>query len=198
MERRHLNWYMIFFNEQTQLNENKIHENINKIRKYDNTLNVLNKGSQHTGYGNIAHVIVEKLIEKTDKEDLFMYTRLLYILVNIIDCIDLHKRNKWKLKPIDTFHFAYDNNVQYLIYKKAYIYHNKYKKIIEYILEDKLVIKQQAYIRRYLANKKVHRLRLQKCLDLITYAPPGQIEFCNSYANFKGGIHYLQIESVLY
>ena len=187
-EQRHLNWYMILQKNKDGLNENKINEIINEIKRYDETLKILNKGSHYTKYGNIAHVLVNELLTNTNP---LIYIRFLYILVEVIDCIDLNLRIHFIYKPLHYFHVSYDNSAVYDVdkYKK---YHAPYKKIIEYILEKKLLIKQQAYIRRYLAMKKVHRLRLQKCLEIIIYAPAGQIEFCESFTTFKGGIYFLE------
>jgi hypothetical protein len=55
-----------------------------------------------------------------------------------------------------------------------------------------IIIIQQSYIRRYLAKKKIIKMKKQCCFDIILSSIPQYIEY-NKFKCFNGGYEYLEL-----
>jgi hypothetical protein len=95
------------------------------------------------------------------------------------------------------------NSLETLIYYTNTFYKRGLNKDIELLFNTlkllliygkNIIIIQQSYIRRFLAKKKIMRLRKDKSLEIILYSLPNQIEFIK-YKSFIGGYKYKELES---
>lgn len=152
------------------------------IKRYG--IYVFNDYHYNTYYGNFAHYISTFLLDgpiilKKNPKKCYCYLNLLFHLVEN-DYVCINALDYYDDTPISSLKLYNNNN-------------NSIYKIIELILERKLVIIQQAYIRRWIARRRVLRIRLKKVLYSITLSPPKQIEF-RSFCHFDGGSDYFKFQ----
>jgi hypothetical protein len=90
------------------------------------------------------------------------------------------------------------NSLEVLIYYKNTFYKRGLNKDSELLFNTlkllliygkNIVIIQQSFIRRFLSKRKLIKLKKEKCLEIILYSLPKQIEF-TKYKSFTGGYKY--------
>ena len=136
------------------------------------------------------YILNGSIIHDIDPKKVTCYVNLLFHLV---------ENNKINIDAIDSFN---STPLQVLESLKnslcgsdaAFCYHYK---TLKWILEKKLAIIQQSFVRRWLAIRKAQRLRLHKVLQEITLAPPKQIGL-HKFDFFKGGSEYKNHSVVYY
>lgn len=167
----------------TVLSSKELYEEVMfMIKRYG--INVFNECHYNTYYGNFAHYISTFLLQgpiifETKEEKSYCYLNLLFHLVEN-DHLCVNALDYYDDTPLSSL--------------KLYNKKNKsISKIIEWILEKKLVIIQQSYIRRWIAIRRVQRIRLKKVLLSITLSPPKQVGLI-SFCHFNGGSDYLKCQ----
>ncbi len=115
------------------------------------------------------------------------YTQnLMYFLFILLSKID----NSILLLP-DT----YGNTILELLIQHKYKFYRKGNNYGSLLLlltyGEKIIILQQSYVRRYLAKRRIIKIKKQKVFDTILYAPAGHIEYY-TYRFFQGGYAYIQ------
>ncbi len=176
-------WYNssnILFNNRHDIN-NSI---VNNLSYYDIDLNLLNNLYNDTQLINNNY---KNDIDKL-KNNLYNYTsQLTWLLFTIL----LRIGNKSLINNIQN-PYDYFKKRQELLLKRE----NSDLKCRTLLLllthGTKIVIIQQSYIRRFLARKKIVKIKKNNILNIILYAIPKFIEH-NEFICFSGGYNYLKL-----
>ena len=95
-----------------------------------------------------------------------------------MDLVDIKAPNVYGKVPIDIIQTLYSHRRSECI-------------LLNMIYTKRLAIIQQSFVRRWLAMRKLQRLRLKKALLPIIMAPPKQVGFVAFY-HFEGGSEYIK------
>lgn len=142
---------------------------------------LFNSSCYETFYGNFAHGIIHKIqyIEHIDK---LCYTYIYILFRTRYSCaLNLNHRNYYQERPIDMIVNYWSTNSTITSILKKLVNPNYC-----------IVSKAQSYIRRWLAMRKIKKMKFQKVLEIIQLSPPFQIEK-NMYKTFLGGSDYLAL-----
>ena len=152
---------------------------------------IFNQGHYNTYYGHFGHYIVHFLLNGPDvfNRKLSRATCYLNLLFHLVEneIISVNTKNYYNETPLDILQRP-------VLFRRNQITTQYFYKTLEWILQKKLVIVQQSFVRRWLAMRKLQRLRLKKALLPIVMAPPGQIGFV-SICHFEGGSEFMKCYS---
>ena len=182
-----MGWYILFENilGSSTLN-NHVSILIQERGQY-----ILNECYFFSYYGNYANFLIYFICDYSVLFDinptlLNPYIHLLYHFV-FNDLLVVYEKDMFEKTPMNLL----NDNVSF---SKALQFH--YYSIYE-ILNKRLLQTQQTYIRRWLSRKRVHKMKLTRCLNIILYSPFQQVEH-NYYKYFKGGDEYNKLRMKYY
>lgn len=182
-----MGWYTLFENilGHSTLN-NYVSMLIKKRGQY-----VLNECYFFSYYGNYANFLIYFICDHCVLFDINPnlvnpYIHLLYHFV-FNDLLFVYQTDMFGKTPMNLL----NDNVTFSKALQSHYY------IINEILNKRLLQTQQSYIRRWLSRKRVHKMKLSRCLNIILYSPFQQIEY-TYYKHFKGGDEYKKLRMKYY